>query len=257
VSDEGPHISPDGRYVAVVGRRSGEEDRIWIRALGAAAFRPLAGTDGAGNVFWSADSRALGFFAAATLKRVGVSGGAPQSLHGLDQTEFNPGASWNRAGVMLFSRGSPNVRHAIFSLSSPGGKPTPVTTLDASPSERHFFPQWLPDGRRFLFVVMFDPRTRGLYLTSIDDPSRRERLLPDPVAGVAWKDQLLFVRGGTLFAQPVDAGMQPAGEPVPIAEHAAAFSVSDTGTVNVPAGAQSRYAAHVGGPERPHVDNGR
>ena len=37
LAPEPPQISPDGRYVAVVGRQSGEEDRVWIRPLDAAA----------------------------------------------------------------------------------------------------------------------------------------------------------------------------------------------------------------------------
>ena len=52
LTPEPPQISPDGRYVAVVGRQSGEEDRVWIRPLDAAAFRPLTGTDGATKT-WS------------------------------------------------------------------------------------------------------------------------------------------------------------------------------------------------------------
>ena len=55
---------------------------------------------------WSADSRALAFFAAGTLKRVSVAGGSPQSLFALGPTEFTAGASWNRAGVLLFPKGS-------------------------------------------------------------------------------------------------------------------------------------------------------
>ena len=68
-------------------------------------------------------------------------------------------------------------------------------------------------------------------MSSIDDPSRRERILPDTDPAVVWNGQLLFVRSGTLFAQPVDARMRLAGEPAPIAEDAGPFSVSDAGTV--------------------------
>jgi Tol biopolymer transport system component len=234
---ESPQISPDGRYVAVSGRRNAEEHRIWIRPLDGADFRPLAGTDGGGGVFWSADSRALAFFAAGTLKRVGVSGGSPQSLYVLGQSEFAAGASWNRGGVMLFSKGAPSVRHEIFSLSSAGGTPTAVTTPGSSRAERHFYPQWLPDGRRFIFVAMLDRETAGLYVSSIDEPTRRQLIHRDTVPAVVRNGHLLFVRAATLFAQPVDTGLHLAGEPVPLAERAGPFSISDSGTVAyLPAG---------------------
>ena len=141
LTPEPPQISPDGRYVAVVGRQSGEKDRIWIRPLDAAAFRPLAGTEEAEGVFWAADSRALGFLAAGTrtLKRVSVTGGSPQALCTLGQTEFTVGASWNSAGLILFSKASAT-EAAIFSLSSPGQTPTAVIPRGASSTELHFFP---------------------------------------------------------------------------------------------------------------------
>ena len=91
IPEQTPQISPDGRYVAVVGRQSGEKSRIWIRPLDAAAFRPLAGTEEAGGVFWAADSRALGFFTARTLKRVSIAGGSPQDLYALGQAEYHRG----------------------------------------------------------------------------------------------------------------------------------------------------------------------
>jgi eukaryotic-like serine/threonine-protein kinase len=231
LNPEPPQISPDGRYVAVTGRQTGEKDRVWIRPLDGAAFRPLGSTDGASGVFWSADSSVLAFFAAGTLKRVGVSGGSPQSLYVLEQSDFTVGGSWNRDGVMLFSKGAPSVRHEIFSLSSAGGTPTAVTTPGASRSERHFHPQWLPDGRRFLFVAMLDRETNGLYVSSIDDPSRRQRIHPDTGPAVVRNGHLVFVRSGTLFAQPVDARLQLAGEPAPLAERAGPFSSSDSGTI--------------------------
>ena len=49
-----------------------------------------------------------------------------------------------------------------------------------------------------------------------------------PLCGTA---TCCFVRSGTLFAQPLDARLHLAGEPVPLAENAGPFSISDSGTV--------------------------
>jgi hypothetical protein len=39
------------------------KQQIWVRALDGLEPAALAGTDGAGNPFWSPDSRFIGFFA--------------------------------------------------------------------------------------------------------------------------------------------------------------------------------------------------
>ena len=55
-------ISPDGSTLAMaVTTKSGP--RLFLRALDSAAFRLVAGSEGASNPFWSPDSRSLGFFA--------------------------------------------------------------------------------------------------------------------------------------------------------------------------------------------------
>src|SRR5579871_70395 len=49
-------LSPDGRYIAV--DADGESGRqIWVRSLDSLQWRAVAGTDGAGFLFWSPDSQ--------------------------------------------------------------------------------------------------------------------------------------------------------------------------------------------------------
>ena len=73
---------------------------LWVRPLGAIAAQPLPGTDGAGLPFWSPDSRWIGFFAQAKLKKVDVNGGPPQILCDAPQ---GTGGTWNRDGTILFA----------------------------------------------------------------------------------------------------------------------------------------------------------
>jgi hypothetical protein len=58
-------------------------------------IRPVPGTEGATDPFWSPDSRYLGFTAGAKLKKVDVTGGTPEiisdlpsngAVHGIKQT---------------------------------------------------------------------------------------------------------------------------------------------------------------------------
>ena len=92
-----------------------------------------------------------------------------------------------------------------------GGEPTPVTEAAEGASPTRRFPQWLPDGRHFLYSDGTSSAEPGIYLGSLDgEPPRR--LLPDNsnplyVAGEAEPEagSLLFVREGTLMSQAFDA----------------------------------------------------
>ena len=68
-------VSPDGRHVAFVAN-SKAGSSLWVRSLAAVDPRPLRGTEGARNPFWSPDSQSIGFFAGNQLKTVQASGEA-------------------------------------------------------------------------------------------------------------------------------------------------------------------------------------
>jgi Tol biopolymer transport system component len=72
-------VSPDGREIAMSLVKDGKQ-QIWVRPLSALEPTALTGTDDATNLFWSPDSRYIGFFADAKLKRVEHSGGPVQVL---------------------------------------------------------------------------------------------------------------------------------------------------------------------------------
>ena len=114
------------------------------------------------------------------------------------------GGSWGRNGVILIA---PNSNGRIYRVPAGGGEPQPVTTLDSTRGETaHRFPQFLPDGRHFLFTAL--PAREGkfdTYLGSLDSPKRR--LLMSTGTGVTWAPpgHLLFARDGKLMAQGFDA----------------------------------------------------
>src|SRR4029077_989442 len=132
--------------------------------------RELPGTQGALTVFWSADSKSIAFFAEGKLKTIPVSGATPQTLCDVPVlTDFDNG-TWNRQGTLVFSSGG-----ILHQVSTDGGRPTPLTTLDTARHEKaHGAPQFLPDGRRLLFVITSsDPNMAGVYETSLDHPDQR------------------------------------------------------------------------------------
>ena len=77
-------------------------------------------------VFWSPDSRSLGFVAQGKLKKVDVSGGSPQTVCDFPVVAAEPGqcgtfrsGAWNRDGVILF--GTANT--GLWRVSAAGGSP--------------------------------------------------------------------------------------------------------------------------------------
>ena len=71
-------VSPDGRLLAFVARRPGALRTIWVRALDGQESRPLPGSEGASQPFWSPDSRELAFFADSKLRVITMGGGRKQ-----------------------------------------------------------------------------------------------------------------------------------------------------------------------------------
>ncbi len=137
-------------------------------------------------------------------------------------------------------------------VSSAGGVSAALTSLDPSGKERyHARPQFLPDGRHFLYLATgAQPENSAIYVASLDSPKEAKRLM-STTQGAAYapaqKDgpgHLLFLREGTLMAQPFEEKrLELAGEAFPVAEQVgsirtqAYFSVSTNGVLAYRSGA--------------------
>jgi Tol biopolymer transport system component len=207
-------LSPDGRQLAFVAVARRGMPQLWIRALAAILPQPLAGTDGASFPFWSPDNRSIGFFADGKLKRIDISGGVPQVLA---NAPLGRGGSWNRDGVIIFAPAPPS---GIWRVSAAGGPATRVTTLQPdTAATNHVWPQFLPDGRRFIFYQRSNvSEHQGIFVGDLDSAVTTHVLRHDGMAVLAG-GSLFLVRDGTLFAQPFDdAAMQPRGDPARVAD---------------------------------------
>jgi eukaryotic-like serine/threonine-protein kinase len=217
-------LSPDGESIAYVAIDEWGTTDLWVEKLGSAEPTRLAGTQKARNPFWSPDSKEIAFAVDNTLKRIVVGHTAPQLLAHIHSLGDRGGA-WNSGGTILYS---PMEQGPLCELTL-GSHPIfkPVTRLE--PGERvHLWPNFLPDGRHFLYrAVAFDPRRSGTYVGSLDAPERRTPLDGVTSAAVyAEPGYLLFVRDNTLLAQRFDARRQQLeGEPTLVAAHVAPPSV--------------------------------
>ena len=239
---DAPLISPDGRRLVYRLNTEDGKELLWLRPLDSIEARPLAGTEGATQAFWSPDSQSIGFVAAGKLRRVDLSGGAPQILCDIGS---NPLASWGRDGVIIFSRG---VADGLYRVPATGGTPVRITEVNGSLNElEHTWPYFLPDGHHFLYLARnTQPENSTIYVGSLD--SKETKRLLQAHSGVAYASPgyLLFARETTLMAQSFDPDrLELKGDAFPVAEHAVRnpvtgrvmFSVSENGVLAMRTGA--------------------
>ena len=72
-------LSPDGKQLAYAAIR-GATSQLYLRSMDSQEARPIPGTEGASEPFFSPDGQWIGFFAGRNLKKVSVSGGAAVTL---------------------------------------------------------------------------------------------------------------------------------------------------------------------------------
>ena len=246
-------ISPDGKWIVFRAQVPPAPASLWLRPLDSAAARPLSGTESASFPFWSPDSRSLAFFADRKLKRIEIAGGPAVTLCDAPRAD---GGTWSREGLLLFASES-----SLFRIPAAGGTAQRITEPDSARHEiGHLHPQFLPDGRRFLYQIKSgDPNTKGIYAGSLDHPEERHRLLATNYKALytaprnGHPGMLLWLRQLTLMAQPFNAGsLRLSGEPVTIVDGVgvnrldhAAFWASDAGILAYRTGNNNSWLAWV------------
>ena len=226
-------ISPDGRSLVFLA--SGPDGpELYLRSMASETSKRLEGTENAHLPFWSPDSREVGFVSRGKLKTVAVQGGADRVL--CDTKEFF-GASWSKDGTILFA-----ADFVLYKIRAEGGQPAPVTKLNEARRDfRHSWPQFLPDGRRFLFFIAVDndPSQSGVFLGSLDGGDPKLVFLNRTRAIFASPDLLVYAKDLALLAQHWDiAGRRSLAEPHVVTKGvktftigAAAFSLSENGVL--------------------------
>jgi Tol biopolymer transport system component len=214
-------VSPDGRRILFVARDASVGTRIFLRDLSDPQPRPVPGTEGGAGIFLSPDGGSLAFFAQGKLKRVDLSGGAAVSICDASRGIGRAG-TWGADGRILFASVQGD---AIYRVAADGsGRPDPVVKADPEHGTvRVVWPWFLPDGRRFLYMVMHASGERELVLAEEGQP-------PRSVASMKYRAEyvspgyLVFGRDGALVAQRFDtAAARLTGEPFPIAPQVSSF----------------------------------
>jgi hypothetical protein len=221
-------LSPDGHKVAFI-----TTGRLWVYSLESGESRDL--TAAGGTPFWSKDGHFIGYPVGRKLMKISSTGGAPQTV--ADLPGRWGGGTWNQEDIIIFS----DRISGLFRVPASGGIPVQITAVDPVHQETfHVFPFFLPEGRHFLYTRRSSDLSRSaIYIGSLD--AKPEQQNAEPLVASNWHPAyarstdprfgyLLFVREGTLMAQPFDSGrLQLLGKPSPIADQiydGRAFSVS-------------------------------
>jgi hypothetical protein len=192
-------FSPDGKSLVAPVAQNGRQ--VFVRRrLDEASVRPIEGTDGASEPFFSPDGRWLGLLAGGKLKKVPAEGGEPIVL--ADQRGAN-GAAWGKDGQIIFA---PMYSDGLFRIPEEGGTPKRLTTPDRAHGELgHWWPQILPGGRAVIFTAFRTPLDTSKVEVVFLDTGRVRELVDGGFFGrYVPSGHLLYVRAGRLFAVRFD-----------------------------------------------------
>jgi Tol biopolymer transport system component len=240
-----PEVSPDGRYLVY---RS--HDRLWVRDLASLDTRPLPGTEGAREPFWSPDAEWIGFGTPTTMQKVARTGGQPTILANVSGSQ-NMGSggsgSWNPDGSILYTTGSTGV----LRVSDRAGGVTMHHATQAGEVDFHQINR-LPRNRGWVMVVHTE-RNYGT-LGVLTPSGERQDVLSidnDNFSDPVWSPSghLVFHRESVaagIWAVPFSVdNLTVTGEPFLVAAGGTNPSVAADGTLVYTAGSGDRVVEAV------------
>jgi eukaryotic-like serine/threonine-protein kinase len=209
-------ISPDGTEAAFVAGNP-RVAQIYLRRLNEFAAKPVAGTQGGKQPFFSPDGQSLGFSANGKLEKVAISGGPPQVL--CDVESFG-GAAWSPDGMIYFSSlpASQGESGALLQVPASGGIPRQIYKTELG-AVQHALPALLPGGKKLLFTVFkgFSAEEASIAVLSLDTGKWETLIENGTDPHYVQPGYLVFARQGTLWAAPFDPSQAKiSGAPTPV-----------------------------------------
>jgi serine/threonine-protein kinase len=211
-------LSPDGTHLISTQLVSGKT-QLFDRLLAASAARPIDGTSGATDPFFSPDGQWLAFFADGALKKVPLSGGVAETIC---QAENPRGGVWTDNGSIIFTPGTDS---ALYRVSAKGGEPVAVSTIDVAERERsHRWPDTLPDGKSILLSVAYDTGNPldNASVAVLDLNTGKHRILIKGGAFARYVPSgfIVYARGNSILSVPFDLKrLEVTGSPVTVLEN--------------------------------------
>ena len=229
-------ISPDGSRLAFTAMADDGQYRLWIRDLASLEPREVLAARGAYTVFWSPAGEALYFSVDRSLRRVTADAGSSYQIISDLPRRVPPLGTWIAPDRILLS-----YRQLTVMVPAAGGRAAAV-------EDAYLWPQAFPDGKHLLYLA-YDKRIERFRLRvgRFGEPKGAKEIL-ETDSRVSWvastetpgSGYLIYVRAGSLLAQPFDAEwLRLTGDAVPLAGNmhvfqptaAAGFSVSNNGVL--------------------------
>lgn len=244
--DPGIGVSPNGKLVVFTAEA---DRRLWIYDLERGTSRPLEGTAGADDPFWSPDSNFVGYFEGSQVKKVSARGGTPIRVC---QRVLSPafagqvdvrlrGGTWSPDGnSIVFSEAG-----KLYEVPAQGGSPRLLVSLKQAehspesakpPTGLIRYPRFLPSktGARVLAYMLVSDTKQTMIVHDLES-GRRVPLGRGVLPFYSPSGHLLYQAGPRtydLWALPFSLDtLRPTGEAFPIVRNGRNPAVSADGTL--------------------------
>jgi len=227
-------LSPDGGQLVYVGLQEQNVGMLYQRSMDQVESTPISGSQAGRRLFFSPDSKWLGFWNGTEVKKTLVTGGAPMTLFPAQITLR--GVDWGEDGSIIFG----DLSSGLSRGSENGGVPEILTNLDEGSG--HLWPHILPDGKHVLFTIGRPSDSYDQFsiaVLSLDSGEWNIVLEGGSAPHYTPTGHLLFLRSGNLMAVPFNLNrLQTTAEPILVVQNVQVgvfgdpyFSVSDDGTL--------------------------
>jgi serine/threonine protein kinase len=217
----GVALTGNGSRLVLTLRAADGNVRLYTRLVGQNQMKPLPGTEGARDPFFSPDGEWIGFFADSKLRKIPVEGGAAVTLC---DAPNNRGASWDDDGNIIVALTGAGV---LSRVPSAGGAPVRVTKVTGI-ERTHRWPRVLPGSQVVLYTDTAPPNYDDSIIAAVSLQTGEQKTLlrggfsPRYIATSHGSGHLIYLRQNTLFAVAFDpARLMLTGTPVPILEEVA------------------------------------
>jgi serine/threonine-protein kinase len=224
-------LSPDGSTFVY-----GASSQLYVWRLGDIEPRPLPGTEGGANPFFSPDGQSVAFFTRHELKRVALGGEIPETIC---EVSFGLTGTWGPDGTILYGILGPS---GLWQVPAGGGRPAPFSTLEPGDGD-HDYADFLPGGEAVVYTVCSPSGhwDRAKVVVQSRASGERRTLVENGFyPRYLTSGHLIFARGGRLFAARLDAEeLEIQGDPKPVLDQVvqspmtgiAHFAVANNGTL--------------------------
>ena len=190
-------MASDGSFF-VYAAKTGQSTMLYKRKLDENAVQAINGTEGGFAPFLSPDNRWVAYIADNKLKKVSLSGGAPQIL---TDAPNSVGGTWADNGLIYCT-----IREGglLFSINENGGETKLVEVHDRLQVEGYpgvLWPHALPGGRQLLVTSQQNPQKRyAIHLLDVEKGESRQLVFDGGCPQFLSSGHIVYCRKADLFS---------------------------------------------------------